>query len=127
MIGKGLQLVMLIVLIGSLTIGVWELRDFGEPDPADPAEGEPERSRIELWDQETGDRIEVNRTQMDQYFLDNSQTDKTSTNNVVTAVVFDYRGIDTLGEATVLFTAVTGVLVAIRIAIPKKRKGGDKE
>jgi hypothetical protein len=30
-------------------------------------------------------------------------------NNVVTAVVFDYRGFDTLGEATVLFAAITSV------------------
>ena len=117
---------MLIVLIGSLAIGVWELRDFGEPDPADPAPGESDRSKIDLWNNETGTRTEVNRTQMDQYFLDNSQTNKTATNNVVTAVVFDYRGIDTLGEATVLFTAVTGVLVAIRKALPNRKGGGKR-
>jgi len=28
--------------------------------------------------------------------------------------VFDYRGFDTLGEATVLFTAVAGVLAVLR-------------
>jgi multisubunit Na+/H+ antiporter MnhB subunit len=35
-------------------------------------------------------------------------------NNVCTAIVFDYRGYDTLGEATVLFTAVVGVAAILR-------------
>ena len=34
--------------------------------------------------------------------------------NFVTAVVLDFRGYDTLGEATVLFTAVMGVLAVLR-------------
>jgi multisubunit Na+/H+ antiporter MnhB subunit len=38
----------------------------------------------------------------------------TGANNAVTAVVFDYRGYDTLGEATVLFTAIAGVMVVLR-------------
>lgn len=49
----------------------------------------------------------------DQYYLDNSQTE-TGANNVVSAVVFDYRGFDTLGEATVLFIAVLGVAMIFR-------------
>lgn len=35
--------------------------------------------------------------------------------NLVTGVIFDYRGYDTLGEATVLFTAVIGVLTVLRM------------
>ena len=50
---------------------------------------------------------------MDQYMIENAQNE-TGANNVVTSVVFDYRGYDTLGEATVLFTAVTGVGLALR-------------
>jgi multisubunit Na+/H+ antiporter MnhB subunit len=50
---------------------------------------------------------------MDTYMIDHAQ-EETSANNVVTSVVFDYRGFDTLGEATVLFTAVVGVSVAFR-------------
>jgi multisubunit Na+/H+ antiporter MnhB subunit len=50
---------------------------------------------------------------MDQYIIDNTQTE-TGANNGVTAVVFDYRGFDTLGEATVLFTAVAGVIMIFR-------------
>ena len=57
---------------------------------------------------------------MDEYFLRNSQRD-TGANNVVTAIVFDYRGFDTLGEATVLFTAVLGVGLVLR-----KTKAGEE-
>jgi multisubunit Na+/H+ antiporter MnhB subunit len=52
-------------------------------------------------------------TGMDDYFIQNSQPE-TGANNVVTAIVFDYRGFDTLGEATVLFTAVSAVLALFR-------------
>uniref|UniRef100_A0A7C4GGD4 MrpA C-terminal/MbhE domain-containing protein n=1 Tax=candidate division WOR-3 bacterium TaxID=2052148 RepID=A0A7C4GGD4_UNCW3 len=34
--------------------------------------------------------------------------------NVVAAIILDFRGYDTLGEATVLFTAVVGVLTVVR-------------
>ena len=34
--------------------------------------------------------------------------------NVVTAVVFDYRGFDTLGEELILFAAVVGVVLLLR-------------
>jgi multisubunit Na+/H+ antiporter MnhB subunit len=50
---------------------------------------------------------------MDQYIIDNTQQEA-GANNGVTAVVFDYRGFDTLGEATVLFTAVAGVILIFR-------------
>jgi multisubunit Na+/H+ antiporter MnhB subunit len=50
---------------------------------------------------------------MDDYIIENAQ-EETGNNNVVTSVVFDYRGFDTLGEATILFTAVTGVLLLLR-------------
>lgn len=50
---------------------------------------------------------------MDDYIIDNAQ-EETGSNNVVAAVLFDYRGLDTLGEATILFTAVTGVLLLFR-------------
>jgi multicomponent Na+:H+ antiporter subunit B len=34
--------------------------------------------------------------------------------NVATAVIFDYRGFDTLGEEFILFTCVTGVVLLLR-------------
>lgn len=45
----------------------------------------------------------------------NGAVEKTGSVNLVTGVVFDFRGYDTLGEATVLVTAVLGVLTILRI------------
>jgi len=39
---------------------------------------------------------------------------KTGAANIVAAIILDFRGYDTLGEATILFTAVMGVLAIIR-------------
>jgi len=51
--------------------------------------------------------------QMDNHIIVNTQNE-TGTNNGVTSVVFDYRGFDTLGEATILFSAVAGVIMIFR-------------
>lgn len=50
---------------------------------------------------------------MDDYFLANALND-ISAENIVTAIVFDYRGFDTIGEAAVLFTALTAVATLLR-------------
>lgn len=47
----------------------------------------------------------------------------TGATNVVSAIILDYRAYDTLGEATVLFTAVVGVLTVMRS--PGKKKEED--
>jgi multisubunit Na+/H+ antiporter MnhB subunit len=60
-----------------------------------------------------GEFNKENYPEMDQYIIDNTQNE-TGADNGVTAVVFDYRGFDTLGEATVLFTAVAGVIILFR-------------
>ena len=39
---------------------------------------------------------------------------KTGAANIVSAIILDFRGYDTLGEATILFTAVVGVLAIMR-------------
>jgi len=62
---------------------------------------------------------EIEESDMDDYIIRNTQsidadTDGAGADNAVTAVVFDYRGFDTLGEATVLFTAVAGVIMIFR-------------
>lgn len=57
---------------------------------------------------------------MDHYFITNGQTQAAS-NNIVTSIVFDYRGFDTLGESVVLFTAVIGVGLMFR-----SMKGGEE-
>ena len=57
------------------------------------------------------------RADMDEYFIQNAQT-HSGNNNVVTSIVFDFRAFDTLGEATVLFTAVLGVGMMFRKLLP---------
>jgi multicomponent Na+:H+ antiporter subunit B len=44
--------------------------------------------------------------------------------NVVTAVLASYRGYDTLGETTVIFTAGIGVLLLLRARKGRRRKEG---
>jgi len=46
---------------------------------------------------------------------------RTGASNIVASVILDFRAYDTLGEATVLFTAVIGVLAIIR-RIGRKKK-----
>ena len=53
------------------------------------------------------------KTDMDDYIIKNTQKE-TGTNSGVTTIVFDYRGFDTLGEATILFAAVSGVIMIFR-------------
>jgi multisubunit Na+/H+ antiporter MnhB subunit len=85
-------LILLLVVVAFLVWGVIVIHPFGYP-PSD----------------------------MDDYIIENAQ-EETGSNNVVASVVFDYRGLDTLGEATILFTAVTGVLLLLRTR--KRREEG---
>ena len=62
---------------------------------------------------------EPTRMNMDRYFIEHGQ-EETGANNIVSSVVFDYRGFDTLGEATVLFSAVTAVVMLLS----KSSEGG---
>ena len=48
-----------------------------------------------------------------QAYIERAVTD-TGAANIVTSVYLDYRAYDTLGEATVLFTAVIGAMVILR-------------
>ncbi|MBU2540789.1 MAG: DUF4040 domain-containing protein [Candidatus Omnitrophica bacterium] len=47
---------------------------------------------------------------------------KTGASNLVASVILDFRAYDTLGEATILFTAVVGVLAIVRGVGRKKEK-----
>ena len=49
---------------------------------------------------------------------------KTGAGNIVTAVLLDFRGYDTLGEATVLFTAIVGTMALLR---RKSRNAGPEK
>jgi len=73
------------VLVFFLVLAAMELRPFGSPE----------------------------NSSMDDYILHEGQRE-TASNNLVSAVVFDYRGFDTLGEATVLFAAVSGAFLLYR-------------
>jgi len=90
---KVVGLILLFVLVAFLVWGMLLIHPFGYPDASD----------------------------MDDYIIQNAQ-EETGSNNVVTSVVFDYRGFDTLGEATILFTAAMGVLLLLRTE--KRRKKG---
>jgi multisubunit Na+/H+ antiporter MnhB subunit len=85
-------LIFLLVLVAFLVWGMHLTHPFGYPDASD----------------------------MDDYMIENSQVE-TGSNNVVAAVLFDYRALDTLGEATILFTAVTGVLLLLRLSKRKEK------
>lgn len=50
---------------------------------------------------------------MDDYTFEYTQR-QTGANSPVTAITLDYRGYDTLGEATILSCAVYGVIVVLR-------------
>lgn len=52
-------------------------------------------------------------SEMDDYIIEHAQSEG-GANSAVDTVVFDFRGYDTLGEATILFTAVTAVVMLFR-------------
>lgn len=51
---------------------------------------------------------------------------KVGAGNVVTAILLDFRGYDTLGEATVLFCSIVGALAILRKKARKKVEESDK-
>ncbi|MCF8217673.1 MAG: DUF4040 domain-containing protein [Bacteroidales bacterium] len=52
-------------------------------------------------------------TRMSEFYTQNG-AEATGSANLVTGVLFDFRGYDTLGEATILFTAALGVITILR-------------
>ncbi|MCM8766715.1 MAG: DUF4040 domain-containing protein [Candidatus Omnitrophica bacterium] len=47
---------------------------------------------------------------------------ETGAANIVNSVILDYRGYDTLGEATILFTSILGALAILRVYARKRKK-----
>lgn len=45
----------------------------------------------------------------------NKSLEETGTDNMVTSIVLDYRGYDTMFETTVLFTATLAVLITLKL------------
>ena len=60
-----------------------------------------------------GDPNSPASTHVSPYYIEHSIQD-TATPNVVTSVLADYRGWDTLGETTVVFTGGMAVLLLLR-------------
>jgi multicomponent Na+:H+ antiporter subunit B len=58
-----------------------------------------------------------------QHYLENGALE-TGSANLVTSIILDYRAYDTLGEVTVLFTAILGTLTVLRIKSQTKKEGG---
>ena len=92
-----LPLVVVVLTGAALVYGTLDMPRFG--DPQAPVHRYPAPSYIERNDAE----IKIP--------------------NVVTAVLASYRGYDTLGETTVIFTAGIGVLLLLRGRRRQKRKG----
>ncbi len=85
---KLLSISLSVILIGILLIGVQDLPDFG--DINNPANNYVSNRYIEKGVEETGAQ------------------------NIVTGIILDYRAFDTFGEATVLFTGVVAVIIALK-------------
>ncbi len=51
--------------------------------------------------------------------------EETGAGNAVMGILLDYRGYDTLGEATVLFAAVLGAVVLLRTRARRRAHGGE--
>jgi len=62
--------------------------------------------------------------EVSRHYLEHAAAE-TGSANVVTAIILDYRAYDTLGEITILFTAILGTLTVLRTRA-RSRKGGDR-
>jgi len=84
----------------ALVYGTWDIPRYG--DPANPV-----------------------HHHLVQRFIEDSPKE-ISIPNVVTSVLASYRGYDTLGETTVVFTAAIGVLVLVGGARRRRRSRKDE-
>jgi len=89
-------IVVSLVLLVGLVIGTFNLPRFGDPET-------PMHTHV-----------------ADRYIADAKR--ETGVPNVVTAVLASYRGYDTLGEATVIFTGAIGVLLLLSGRRKRKRE-----
>lgn len=63
----------------------------------------------------------THRTEVGDYYTENGR-EQTGASNVVTSVVVNYRGFDTLGEVTVLFVAAIGLGAVLASRENKKKR-----
>jgi len=83
---KKIFVILLLAVIGYYVTSAFQLIPFGENRIGDPTE----------------------ENNVAAYYMNNTK-EKSQVANVVTAIVVNYRGFDTLGEVTVLFLATTGL------------------
>ena len=83
------SVVLTTILIAVLLVGVSELPPFGAVDAP------PHNEVMALYNEHS--------------------LDDTGSFNVVTAIILDYRGFDTLIEATVLFCAAILIIISLRV------------
>ena len=88
-----LPLVVVAVTGSALVYGTWDIPEFGAP-------GAPSQTHVA------------------RYYIEHALPE-TGVPNIVTAVLASYRGFDTLGEVTVIFTAAVAVLLLIGGRRPK--------
>ncbi len=101
-----LPLIVVAITGAALVYGTWDIPGFGDPNA--PAQ-----------------------THVARYYIENALPE-TGVPNIVTAVLASYRGFDTLGEVTVVFTAAVAVLLLIggrrpKPAVKLKDKGEQDE
>ncbi len=65
------------------------------------------------------------KSQVREYYVENGVKD-TGATNIVTSVVLNYRGFDTLGEVTVLFLAAIGLSAVLYRKKKQGKRGGRK-
>ena len=82
-----LPLVVVALTGAALVYGTWDIPGFGSPDA-------PAQTHVAL------------------YYIDHA-LGETGVPNIVTSVLASYRGFDTLGEVTVIFTAAVAVMLLI--------------
>ncbi len=63
----------------------------------------------------------IPKTKVGEYYI-NKGREETGATNIVTSVVLDYRGFDTLGEVTILFIAALGVGAVLSLSRKKTDK-----
>ena len=98
--GRAMPLVLVLITGAALIYGTLDMPRYGDPDAP------------------------INRHVVPRYIQDSER--ETGVPNIVTAVLASYRGYDTLGETTVIFTAAVGVLALIGRS-RRARRDGDRE
>ena len=93
---KTLSLISAVIVGAALVYGTLDMPEWGDPDS-------PANSHVSP------------------YYIRHSMED-THTPNVVTSVLADYRGFDTLGETTVIFTAGMACILLLRRGRKKQER-----